>query len=240
MPWRHGERRLVDDLIAGIELGHDEVAGRAVGEHAAGVGVVIGPDAGKAGQQAVVQVDDPPAGVLPAARRRQHAHVAGQDRCSRPRTRQQIASAARRRPRLRRRRCMSHGTPNCSASAAAGGPIADHHGRLGPDLAVANRPQQGQRRLGAIGGADRQPRPSRPARPATRRGPTAFSAGRSRPVRARISPSCSAGRSMRSSMANRLSSSWSYIWISAMFAPLPGHVVNDRIGQADDCRDRRR
>jgi hypothetical protein len=37
----------------------------------------------------------------------------------------------------------------------------------------------------------------------------------------RISASCAAGKSIRSSIAKRASSSWSYIWISAMFAPWP-------------------
>ena len=40
--------------------------------------------------------------------------------------------------------------------------IAEHHGRLGPHLAVANRPQQRQRRLGPDRGADSQPRPLAP------------------------------------------------------------------------------
>ena len=42
---RHGERRLIDDLIAGVQLGHDEMARRAVGQHAAGEGLVIGANA---------------------------------------------------------------------------------------------------------------------------------------------------------------------------------------------------
>src|SRR4051812_5333181 len=43
-----GKGGLVDDLIAGVELGDDEVAGGAVSEHADGVGVVIGLGAGEA------------------------------------------------------------------------------------------------------------------------------------------------------------------------------------------------
>ena len=43
--------------------------------------------------------------------------------------------------------------------AAAGVAVADHERGLGLHLAVANRPQQRERRLGPIGDANRQPRP---------------------------------------------------------------------------------
>jgi hypothetical protein len=56
---------LVDDLISGIEFRHDEVAGRPVGEHPHGKGVVVGPHARKAGEQTVVEVDNSSAGVFP-------------------------------------------------------------------------------------------------------------------------------------------------------------------------------
>ena len=47
---RDSERRLIDDLVASVELGDDEVTGRAVGEHADGVGIVIGFGAREAGE----------------------------------------------------------------------------------------------------------------------------------------------------------------------------------------------
>jgi hypothetical protein len=45
---RHGVGRLIDNLIAGVELRHDEVAGRPIGQHPAGVGIMIRPRTGKA------------------------------------------------------------------------------------------------------------------------------------------------------------------------------------------------
>ena len=45
---------------------------------------------------------------------------------------------------------------------AAGGATADHHGWVGLDLAVANGAEQGQRRLGPQGDADRQSRAGGP------------------------------------------------------------------------------
>src|SRR5262245_174936 len=75
----YGIGRLIDDLITGVELGNDEVASAAVGKHAAGVGVVIGPGAGEAGKEAVVEIEDAAAGILPAARGREDAHVAGEN-----------------------------------------------------------------------------------------------------------------------------------------------------------------
>jgi hypothetical protein len=41
--WRDAEGGLVDRLVAGIEFGHDEMAGGTEGQHAGGVRVVIGP-----------------------------------------------------------------------------------------------------------------------------------------------------------------------------------------------------
>lgn len=52
--WRDGEGGLVDDLIAGVKVGDDEVACRAVRQHAVGVGIVIRPNAGEAWQDAMV------------------------------------------------------------------------------------------------------------------------------------------------------------------------------------------
>src|SRR2546423_15378185 len=57
---------LVDDLIAGVELGDDEVTGGAVGEHAAGVGVVIGAGGGEAGEEAGGGGGGAGAGGIPA------------------------------------------------------------------------------------------------------------------------------------------------------------------------------
>jgi hypothetical protein len=44
--------------------------------------------------------------------------------------------------------------------AAAGASVADHHGRLGADLTVADGAKQGERRFGAVGRADGQTRAS--------------------------------------------------------------------------------
>src|SRR5262249_41458607 len=76
---RDGGGRLVDDLIARIELGNDEVAGGAVGEHAEGIGVAVGLHTGKAGQEAMMQIHDAAAGVLPAGGGRENTHVPGED-----------------------------------------------------------------------------------------------------------------------------------------------------------------
>jgi hypothetical protein len=75
---RHQKRRLVDNLAASIEIGNDEVAGGPVREHAAGISIVVRLNPGETRQQSVMQVDDPPAGVLPAACRGQDAHVSRQ------------------------------------------------------------------------------------------------------------------------------------------------------------------
>ena len=72
----HGEGILVDDLLARVQLGHDEMHGRTVGQHAVAVRIAIGVGAGKRRQEPVVQVDDAPAGEAPANRRREDAHVA--------------------------------------------------------------------------------------------------------------------------------------------------------------------
>src|SRR5262249_24432558 len=60
------ERVLVNDLIARIELWHDEMNGGAIGQHAMAVGVAVRLRAGERREQSVVQVDYPPARELPA------------------------------------------------------------------------------------------------------------------------------------------------------------------------------
>src|SRR5262245_56032930 len=125
---------LINDLIAGVELGDDEVAGGAVGEHAAGVGVVIRARAGEAGQQAVVQIDDAAAGVFPAAGGRQDAHIAGEDDVIdvvlvEDSDQALVVSSAF--------GVADHLPRNAEllGEAAAGGAIADHDGRLSTNLA---------------------------------------------------------------------------------------------------------
>jgi hypothetical protein len=73
------ERLLVDDLLARVQLRHDEVHRRPVRQHVAGEGVAVRLRPREPRQQAVVQVDDPPAGEPPADGRGQDPHVAGHD-----------------------------------------------------------------------------------------------------------------------------------------------------------------
>ena len=99
--------------------------------------------------------------------------------------------------------------------------VADHQPRLGLHLPVADRPQQRQRRLRPIRDADRQPRLAagdvgRPGADRELRPP--------RDVGHRVHRALRNVRrlnSTRVSIENTRSSSWSYIWISAMFAPRP-------------------
>jgi len=53
------------------------------------------------------------------------------------------------------------GNPELLGDPPAGRAVADHHGGVGADVPVPNGAQQRQRRLGAIGGADGQPRSTR-------------------------------------------------------------------------------
>jgi O-acetylserine/cysteine efflux transporter len=68
---------LLDDRPL-VQVGRDVVRGGADQLDAPRVRLVIGPRALEAGQEGVVDVDDPP-GQLPAERVGQHLHVAGQD-----------------------------------------------------------------------------------------------------------------------------------------------------------------
>jgi O-acetylserine/cysteine efflux transporter len=67
---------LLDDRPL-VQVGRDVVRGRADQLHPARVRLVVRPRALEAGQEGVVDVDDPP-GQLPAERLGQHLHVAGQ------------------------------------------------------------------------------------------------------------------------------------------------------------------
>src|SRR5207302_10053815 len=64
------ERILVNDLIAGVELRHDEVDGGSVGQHAMAVGIPIRLSPRKRRQETVMQIKDPAAREFPADRRR--------------------------------------------------------------------------------------------------------------------------------------------------------------------------
>ena len=166
---RHHERRLVNDLAAGIEFRNDEVARRAVGEHSARIGIVIRLNPGKAGQQAVMQINNPAAGVFPATGGGQNSHVSRENNEIDVVL---VASAIIR---------SSSGLPfglfadvepgdfELFGQPAASVAIADHQSGVGFDLSVANGAEQSENRLGPIGDANRQ-RGRRPRYRATRCG----------------------------------------------------------------------
>ena len=110
---------------------------------------------GKARQQAVVQIDDPAAGVFPAARGGQDSHVAGEhDEID-------VVLVAQRDHSLivRVAGFVADVEPRhfeLLGQTAARVAVADHQPRVGLDLSVANRAQQGEHRLGPIGNANRQ------------------------------------------------------------------------------------
>ena len=82
LEWRsrcNSKRTLVDRLVSGIQFRDDEVAGGAKGEHARVVGIVIGAETWESRQQAMVQVDNPSSGELPAGLGRQDSHVSGKN-----------------------------------------------------------------------------------------------------------------------------------------------------------------
>lgn len=154
-----GESVLVDDLIAGIQFRDDEVNRRPERQHVASVSVLVRMEAGERWQQAVMQIDDPPASESPAGARRQDAHVASQqdvidvvliEELNHPRV---VGIAFR----------ISDIMPvdaELLGDATASGTVADHHGRSRLQPPVTNGSQHRQSWLRPIGRADRQSRRS--------------------------------------------------------------------------------
>ena len=68
----------MDDLVARIQLGNDEMHGGAVSQHAMFVRIFVGRGAGKRRQEAVVQIEDASARKLPADRRGAESACTGQ------------------------------------------------------------------------------------------------------------------------------------------------------------------
>ncbi len=136
---RDREGRLIDDLIAGIEIWHDEMTRGAVGEHAERMGVAVGRHTGEAGEQPVVEIDDSPAGVFPTGCRREDAHVAGQHDIVdivlvEERDHFFVVGVSL---------FVADVVPldaELLGHAAAAVAVADHDGGFGGDAAVANRP----------------------------------------------------------------------------------------------------
>jgi hypothetical protein len=71
------ERALVDDLISRVEFRHDEMHCRTVSQHAVLIGVFVGTESRKRGEQSMMQVDDS-AGKTPTGAGWEDSHVAGQ------------------------------------------------------------------------------------------------------------------------------------------------------------------
>ena len=153
---RNAERGLLNDLIAGVELRNDKMARRAVDQHSGLIGIVIRPNPRKAGQQTVVQIDDPPPRVLPTACGWQHLHVTSKHHVIHLvlieyLNHSIVVSLASIITNLMPR------NPKLFGHSAAGGTISNHDGTIGRDLAISNRPEQCQSRFGPVGGADREP-----------------------------------------------------------------------------------
>jgi hypothetical protein len=53
-PGRHGEGRLMDGLIAGIEFGNNEVAGSAKSQHPGSEGIVVGTQSRETRKQSMM------------------------------------------------------------------------------------------------------------------------------------------------------------------------------------------
>ena len=154
----NAEGRLIDGLVASVELRDDEMASRTEGQHTGSISIMIGPEPPKTGQESMVQIDDPTRGKLPASVRWQDSHVASQHHIiGLVQVDQLDHLGVVRRPVLISDELERDVVLACQQLALA--PVPNNDNRIGIELSGMDRMQDRPRRVLQKCRADRKPRP---------------------------------------------------------------------------------